>query len=209
MKNFDDLTENKFLILFYLVPFLGLLLGNLNFIISYLFSLPVPLFILFIVANLLFLLSLSSTIGNILISLVFNYFEDKEKSKNLIALYSKNNNQFIKPLIIILIFSALYIYLTMGIYQLSTLTLLVMLIPSVAIFINSKFFINDRVRFIKSHYVYFKNRSEHIISFFLNTDDEIVFLTEEGKNINTNVNQTAINFEDFSQECKANGLNAK
>lgn len=201
--------KRKQTLLFYLVPFLALLISEVNYLINSFTQLDLGKFIIFIFVNILFILSLSETIGKILLENVLNFFEDKEKSPVLIALYSQTNFSVIKPLIIIFIFIGLFIFLSVNLSEMGILKLLVMLIPSVAVFLNSKSLINNRVRLINSKYIIFKNQFENIISFYINSEDNISFLCSDGTMIDTNFKQTSVDYEAFKNECLTNGLKTK
>lgn len=201
--------RNNRLILFYIVPFIVILISQINYFINCFSQLDMGKYIIFVFINIIFILSLSQALGNIFIEASLNLSEDKDKTPSLTGFYKEKKFSIIKPLIIIAVFAGLFIFLSVNLREMGILKLLVMLIPPVAIFINSKFLIDYRVRFINSEYLYFKKQFTHIISFFVNAEDNVTFLCDDGNMIETAVNRTSFDFETFKTECIKNGLKTK
>lgn len=194
--------------LFYLLPFVSMLVVSLGFIFGAAFTLPINDFVLFVFVHLLFILSLSAVAGNVLIETALCFFEDIKNSSELRKIYEKRVFVPIKPLVFVIIFIGIYIYLASDFSSLSAAKLGIMVLPSFALLINSKYFISERVRFISGKYLAYNKRFHVMLSHTVSDGNKIEFITVEGEPFETDAAITDIDYKAFCEECRKNGLNA-
>lgn len=190
----------------YIVPFVVLLCTNLNYLIFVSEKLIFGKTVLFIVIHLLFLVSLSAVLGNIIIESALTLFGDTEKSEIETRLYSGSKFMFLRPLVFIIVFVVCYIDLTSSTDYFSDFRQLILLISTGAVALNARMLISGRIRFINGHYIYYDGKFNFIMSYSTNEQGQLVFITEDGRLKNIGVSQEDSNFKPLIEEFKKNGL---
>jgi hypothetical protein len=204
-----QIDERKFRHLYFILPFAALVFSNLGFLIDTAKTMPAKPYFLFIAVHLLFLASLAEVTKKILIELSLEFFEDSKNSIQLKTIFSNKGTFPVKSSIFVAVFVGIYVYLSLGAWSLSYLKLFVMIIPSAALLLDSKYFLSGKIRFISGKYLCFDREKRGfcvMLSCFVNEENKIVFLAVDGTKIETDISVTDIDFCAFEEECRRNGL---
>lgn len=204
-----DIEKRGFAVTFYAVPFSALLLAQLSSLINLAAVMDARSFIIYLLIDLLFILSLSLVLGNSLLEAAMILFEDRKKSVLSKILYGGKAFLPIKPIIFVVVFTACYVYLSNNPQNSNFLKSLIMLLPSAALFFNAKFFLSGRVRYISGSYISFKKRFSQMISYYFGDDGRLIFITVEGNEIDTGLLLSGEEIKALEKECSANGLKLK
>lgn len=204
-----NVEKKSFAVIFYIVPFFALLLAQLGSLINLAVTIKFSGFIIYLLIDLLFILSLSLVLGNSLLEAAIAFFEDRKKSDFSKILYGGKAFLPIKPIIFVVVFTACYVYLSYDPQNSGFLKSIIMLLPSAALFFNAKFFLSGRVRYISGSYICFKKKFSEMLSYYFNADGSLVFVTVEGNEIDTGILLTGDDLTAFGKECEANGLKVR
>lgn len=196
----------KFKAAFYLLPFVLMLCGCLNFIIFVAKFLPASTFAAFAAFHLLFLLSLSAVFGNVAIETCLAMFENRKDSSLHDSIYGGRRFLPVRPAVFVAVFIACYIFLTQLLPYIGSFKLLILIVPSFAVFMNAPHFISGRVRFINGRYMLYQGNFSVLFSYYIDEHGFLVFVTEEGKLLKTDAMESDMNFKAIEAEFLKNGL---
>lgn len=197
---------NKYKALFYAVPFCAGLCGSVNFLIFVAKSLPAAAVFAFVVIHLLFLLSISAVCGNIMIEICLFAFENRKNSALRQLIYGGRRFLPVKSAVFVLIFVVLYVILTQMLADINPVKLLVLAVPAIAIFLNSRYFLSGRVRLIGDTYLLFQSGFKAVLSYKTDELGNLVFVTDDGETLKTGVSQADGAFKTLEEEFQKNGL---
>lgn len=209
MGDFMDiqkLSEKKVVLAIYLIPFVLLVCASLNFLVYLAGAWKISVFVPFVIFHLLFLLSLSAVCGNLMIEVSLELLEDSKNSSLNKLLYGGRRFLPVRNIVFVVAFIAGYVYLTGLLSYISSLQLLMLVIPSLAILFNSRYFVSGRIRFISGTYIFYKNRFCTVISYYMDENGALVFLTDEGTQVATGNTAADSDFKALEAEFQKNGL---
>ena len=200
------LSEKKTVLAIYFIPFVLMLCACLNFLFYISGVCKASVFIPFVIFHLLFLLSLSAVCGNVMIEIFLELLEDNKNSSLNKLLYGGRRFLPVRNIVFVAAFIAGYIYLTGLLSNISALQLFMLVIPSFAILFNARYFVSGRVRLISGTYMFYKNRFYSIFSYYKDENGALVFLTDEGTQVETGNTAADSDFKALQAEFQKNGL---
>ena len=202
----QKLSDKKYTAVLYLIPFVLMLCGCLNFIFYTAYTLPTSNFAVFVIFHLLFLLSLSAVCGSLMIEFFLALFEDGKNSSLHSLIYGGQMFLPIRTFVFVAAFIAGYIVMMRFLPHMNSLKLLMLIIPSLAIFMNAHHFLSGRVRFINGVYLFYQDRFNIIFSYYKDENGTLVFVTDEGNLLNTGATAASADFYALEAEFLKNGL---
>lgn len=192
--------------MFYATPFFIILGGCLNFLVFVAKSLPSAAIFPFVIIHLLLLLSLSCVCGNIMIEICLAAFENREDSALRDLLYGGRRFLPIKSAVFVAVFVVLYLILSQMLTYLSPLKLLILAVPAFAVFLNARYFLSGRVRFINGTYMLYQGGFKTVFSYKTDENGSLVFITDDGEIVKTGIFQADAEFKALETEFHKNGL---
>jgi hypothetical protein len=202
----DKLNSVKLRAFLYLTPFVLMLAGSFSYIIEICRDFPLSASLPLVAFQCLFLLSLSALFANLTTEIYLTLFQRAGKSEIDNILYGGSSIFPLRAGVFVTIFILGYILLTQVIPYQSTLQTLMLLIPSVAIFMNAHHFISGRIRCIGGVYLIFKERFSVVFFYYVDDSGYLCIFAQDGQSINTGVKTTDIDFEKLEAEFAQNGL---
>lgn len=189
---------------FFLVPSALILAGCLNFLFYVAGAFKPAVAVPYIALHLLFVLSLGSVFGNAAIEAALALSEERSALRK--TLYGGRSFFPVRNAVFIVIFVALYIVMTRLVPYIGSIRMLMLAVPSLAIFFNAPRFISGRVRLIDGGYVFYRGRFQSVFSWGTDENSRLVFIAGDGRTLSTDLEAAGKDFDELKAEFEKNGL---
>lgn len=201
----EKLNSAGFKIVLFLAPFIILLSGSFNYLISLTGSYNTSAAFLLIAFHLVFLLSLTSVISNIFIEIFLSLLDYSSKSCVCDTLY--RGRQFIpfRSFLFVAVFIAAYIILCQSANQ-SAIHALILIVPPIAILFNAPRFLSRRIRCINGSYIIYSGHFKTVFSYYANDDGCLCVIFNDGKTLDTGISIAETDFKKLENEFEKNSL---
>jgi hypothetical protein len=193
-------------LLLYFLPFAFLLLTQLNYLLFMAKVLQTPSLVLFILLHLFFLLAAGILLTNVLLEILFTLFEDRKNSSLRTLLYGGRVFLPVRKILYVAVFIAAYIVLLQILTLRTTVQFLILILPTFAIAMNTRSFLSGRIRFINGRYLLYSERVRTVFSYSADENGRLIFLTDDGKILETAVTIADPAFKQLEAEFKTNNL---
>ncbi len=203
----QKLNSVKLRAIFYLIPFVLMLAASMSYLLFIIRVFPFYARFPAILFQFLFLLSLSNVCANLTMEIYLTLIQGAGKSEINSILYKGSCFFPLRAALFVVIFIACFIVLTQTTNYTSAIANLIMLVPPFAIFINARYFISGRLRFIGGTYLVYTDSFKKIFSYFADENGFLCFITENGQTIKTEILTIGIDFEKLVAEFSHNNLN--
>lgn len=205
----EKFNSRTYKLVLYLLPFALLLVTQLNYLLFMAKVLQPSSYILFVLLHLFFLLTAANLLTVILLEILFSLFEDRKKSSLYTLLYKDLALIPVRPVLYTAIFIAAYVILLNILTLRTSYQFLILLIPIFAIAMNIRHFYSGRIRYINGRYLLYKQDVRSVFSYSTNENGRLVFLTDDGQIIETDVTISDPAFKQLEAEFNTNALHCQ
>lgn len=200
----QKLNSGKIKAAIFLIPFALMLCASMPYILIVLRAFSPSVSIAVTAFHLLFILSLSAVCENLMLEIILSLIERAGKSIINQLLYKGKVLFPIRPLFFVIIFIVFYIILTQIISYQSPVQRLVLIVPSIAILLNTRHFISSRIRCISGSYIIYKNKFQAVFSYFVNDKDNFCVITDDGTSVDTGISTADFDYSKLEAEFSKN-----
>lgn len=202
----EKINSRTYKLVLYFLPFALLLFTQLNYLLFMAKMLQTSSYILFVLLHLFFLLTVANLLTVILLEILFTLFEDRKKSSVYTLLYKGRVYIPIRPMLYVAVFIAAYVVLLSILTLQTSYQFLILLIPIFAIAMNIRHFCSGRIRYINGRYLLYKQNVRFVFSYSADENGRLVFLTDDGKILQTDITIADPAFKQLEAEFTANAL---
>jgi hypothetical protein len=204
--DFEKFNSRRAKLILYLLPFALLIPTQLDYFLFMAKLLQPVLFVLFILLHLLFLLAICNLLTMIIMEFLFTLLEDRKKSSLHILLYKGRSALPVRNAIYVAAFIIAYVVLIQILTLQTIYQFMVLILPTLAIAMNTRYFLSGRIRLINGHYLVYKGDLRIVISYSTDENGNLIFLTSDGKIVKSDVTIADPAFKQLEAEFKVNSL---